>query len=139
MKDSNLSFFHAHLSPFQIVFVSYQKWSRTISLKGKEVFLCKFDLTDIINSTQPFLSDAYVYPHVVSRELNVALTGVNGASDVEFSLVNTKGQSVFQKKIKSVAGQTKELITLPVISSGIYFARFTTSLTTITKKVVVVQ
>jgi hypothetical protein len=121
------------------IFVSHQKWSRTISLKGKEVFLCKFDLTDIINSTQPFLSDAYVYPSVVSRELNVALTGVNGATDVDFSLLNAKGQCVFQKQIKSVAGQTDQAITLPIMSSGIYFARFATSLKTITKKVVVLQ
>jgi hypothetical protein len=121
------------------IFVSHQKWSRTISLKGKEVFLCKFDLTDIINSTQPFLSDAYVYPSVVSRELNVALTGVNGGTDVDFSLLNAKGQCVFQKRIKSVAGQTDQAITLPIMSSGIYFARFATSLKTITKKVVVLQ
>ncbi|MCE6992585.1 T9SS type A sorting domain-containing protein [Dyadobacter sp. CY323] len=119
------------------VTVSFQKWSRSISLKGKEIFLCQFDLNDIVNSVHPTLSDAYVYPHVVSNEMNVVLTGQNGASQVDLSLLNVKGQIVFNKKLKVIAGESKEVVALPNISSGIYFVRFEGTSRTIVKKVVV--
>jgi hypothetical protein len=121
------------------VTVSFQKWSRSIALKGKEVFLCQFDLNDIVNSVHPTLSDAYVYPHVVSNEMNVVLTGENGASEADLSLVNIKGQTVFSKKLKVFAGESREVVPLPRISPGIYFVRFQQPLRTIVKKVVVQQ
>jgi hypothetical protein len=121
------------------ILVSHQNWSRTISLKGKEVFLCRFDLTDVISSTKPFLSDAYVFPNPVGADMTVVLTGVNGVTDVDFSLVNVKGQTVFQKKISATAGESRNVINLPKFSAGIYFARFATSSKTITQKVVLIQ
>ncbi|MCE7064107.1 T9SS type A sorting domain-containing protein [Dyadobacter sp. CY326] len=121
------------------VFVSHQKWSKSIKLKGKEVFLCKFDLNDIVNSTEPHLSDVFVYSNPVDFEMKVMLNGVNGATDVDFALINTKGQTVLQKQLKSNAGQTQETIALPRLAAGMYFARFATDKRTITKKVVINQ
>lgn len=122
-----------------VVNVSYKKWYRTITLKGRETFLCKFDLNDIINSTQPFLSDAYVYSNPVAYDMNVVLTGVNGMAEVDFSLVNSKGQIVVRKKMKSFAGETTDLISFPKLPTGMYFARFASGDKIITKKVVVNQ
>ena len=122
-----------------VVNVSYQKWYKTITLKGKEIFLCKFDLNDTVSSTAPFLSDVFVYSNPVQFDLNVVLSGINGMTDVDFSLVNTKGQIVLEKKMKSFAGETKDLITLPKLTSGIYFARFSSKDKIITKKVMVFQ
>ena len=122
-----------------VVNVSYQKWYKTITLKGKEIFLCKFDLNDTVSSTAPFLSDVFVYSNPVQFDLNVVLSGINGMTDVDFSLVNTKGQIVLEKKMKSFAGETKDLITLPKLTSGIYFARFSSKDKIITKKVIVFQ
>ncbi len=119
--------------------VSFQKWSKTIKVKGKEIFLCKFDLNETVSSTEPFLSDAYIYPNPTSRDLNISLSGINGVTDIDFSLVNATGQIILERKLKSVAGITKENIILPDISAGLYFARFVTAGRTITKKVVVAQ
>ncbi|WP_225865528.1 T9SS type A sorting domain-containing protein [Dyadobacter aurulentus] len=119
--------------------VSHLGWSRTVTVTGKEIFLCKFDLNDTVNSSQPMLSDAYVFPHLAARELNLMLTGVNGATDVDFSLVNTRGQVVFKQKLKAQAGETRETISLPRLAAGMYFARFETSKQTITRKVAVNQ
>ncbi|KAA6441207.1 T9SS type A sorting domain-containing protein [Dyadobacter flavalbus] len=119
--------------------VYYKNWYKTISLKGKQVFLCKFDLNDTVNGTEPFLSDVNVYANPVQYELNVVLTGINGVTDVYFSLLNKNGQTVLQKNLKAVNGQTKDVINLPKLSSGIYFARFTSHTKTIIKKVIVHQ
>ncbi|KQS34207.1 T9SS type A sorting domain-containing protein [Dyadobacter sp. Leaf189] len=117
--------------------VSHQKWTRNITLNGKQVFLCKFDLNDSVTSVEQPLSDAYVYPYIISSEINVVLTGVNGGTNVNMTILNTKGQTFYQKQLKSRAGEARHTIPLPYLSSGIYFVRFDTPHQTITKKVVV--
>jgi hypothetical protein len=121
------------------IVVSHQNWFRSISLKGKEVFLCKFDLNDVVNATEPLLADAYVYPNPVRRDLNVVLTGRNGTSDIDLSIVDIKGQTVFSKQIKAGPGEYKEVVPLPSIASGIYFVKFTGKSKTVVKKVIVAQ
>ena len=122
-----------------IINVFHNNWHRTITLKGKEVFLCKFDLNDTINSAESFLTEAEIFPNPAGQDLNVLLTGVNGMADVDFSLFNTKGQLVLQKNIKSFTGETRQLIPLPKLPSGMYFARFSNQKRVFTKKVVIIQ
>jgi hypothetical protein len=122
-----------------VVNLYHGSWNRPITLKGKEVFLCKFDLNDTVNGTEAFLADVTVYPNPAGKELNVKMTGVNGMSDVEFSLINTKGQVVATKAIKSFTGEVKEFISLPNVVAGIYFAKFTNKDRVITKKIIVNQ
>lgn len=119
--------------------VVYQKWYKTIKVKGKEVFLCKFDLNDTVASSEPFLSDAYVYSNPTQKDLHIVLDGINGVTDVDFALVNTRGQVIMERKLKSVTGVTREFISLPDLTSGIYLARFQTDKKTITRKVVILQ
>lgn len=121
-----------------VITVSYQNWAQTITLKGKEIFLCKFDLNDTVNGTEPPFSDINVYPNPTSATLNVSLTGLKGATDLDFALTNAGGQTFLQRKLQNIAGQTTT-ISLPKLASGIYFARFTSNKKTIIKKVVVVQ
>jgi hypothetical protein len=123
-----------------IVNLYHGKWSRPVTLKGKEVFLCKFDRNDTVSGTEPFLADVNVYPNpLTDRELHIKMTGVNGMSDVEFLLINTKGQTVTRKALKSFTGEVKDNITLPNLATGIYFARFANNGRVITKKVIVNQ
>jgi len=119
--------------------VSYQNWARNITLKGKEVFLCKFDLNDSVNGVEPLLDAVNVYPNPAAQQLNVSLSGASGVADVDFALSNNKGQTVLQQKLKTFAGENKTSITLPKLASGIYFARFTTVNRTVIKKVVILQ
>jgi len=122
-----------------VINVSYQNWYKTITLKGREVFLCKFDLNDTVNSTEPFLADVSVFSNPVAHDLHVILTGMNGMTDIDFSFINSKGQIVFGKKMKSFAGETRDLVSLPNLPTGIYFARFSSGEKVIIKKVVVSQ
>jgi hypothetical protein len=121
------------------IVVSYKKWHKTIKVKGKEVFLCKFDLNDADPSIEPFLIDAFVSPNPAQTDLTLHMTGINGVSDVSFSLVNSRGQVVLAKPLKSAPGLTQENIALPNIPTGIYLARFLSNNQSITKKVVVLR
>lgn len=120
-----------------LITVSYQNWARVISVKGKEVFLCKFDLNDVVNGVEPTLATVNVYPNPAQRELTVSLTSINGATDIDFALTNVRGQIVVQQKLKSYAGETKTPIALPKLPAGMYFARFSGNNGTIVKKIVV--
>jgi hypothetical protein len=119
--------------------VNYKNWSRIVTLKGKEVFLCEFELTDIITGIEPAISDAYVYPHIIEHEMNVVLKGTGVVGDIQMTLLNMKGQSVYDQKLKAVSGAYEETILLPKLSAGIYFVRFQASNHTVTKKVVINQ
>lgn len=119
--------------------VSYQNWARNITLKGKEVFLCKFDLNDSVNGVESSLDRVNVFPNPAAQELNVSLAGVNGVTLVDFALTNSKGQIFLQQKLKAFAGETKTTVPLPKLSAGMYFARFTTDKRTVIKKVVIQQ
>lgn len=119
--------------------VSYQNWARNITLKGKEVFLCKFDLNDTVNGVEPTLNLVNVFPNPAARELNVSLEGINGVTDVDFALTNSKGQIFLQQPLKAFAGQSRTTIPLPRLAAGMYFARFTTNNRTVIKKVAILQ
>jgi hypothetical protein len=122
-----------------VITVSYQNWAKTITLKGKEIFLCKFDLNDTINGTEPAFSDVNIYPNPATASLNASITGLSGTADIEFALTNSKGQTILQQRLQAAPGQPAAGIPLPTLSSGIYFARFTANKKTIIKKVVVIQ
>jgi hypothetical protein len=122
-----------------VITVSYQNWAKTITLKGKQIFLCKFDLNDTVNGTEPAFSDVNIYPNPATASLNAAITGLSGAANIEFALTNSKGQTILQQRLQTAPGQPAASIALPKLSSGIYFARFTANKKTIIKKVVVIQ
>lgn len=117
--------------------VSYQNWARSISMKGKEVFLCKFDLSDTVTGVESLDDLVKVYPNPASLELKVALTALSSGGPVDFVLSNSKGQTVLQNKLLASSPQTS--VSLPRLPAGIYFARFTASNRTIIKKVAILQ
>ncbi|GGM86099.1 hypothetical protein GCM10010967_17870 [Dyadobacter beijingensis] len=119
--------------------VSYQNWARNITMKGREVFLCKFDLTDTVNGVEPTLDFVNVYPNPAARELRITLAAMNGVAGVDFALTNANGQTVLQQKLNAFAGETHATIPLPKLSAGMYFARFTANNRTVIKKVVILQ
>jgi hypothetical protein len=130
---------HAADNEETIVHFYHGNWHKTVTLKGKEILLCKYDLNDVITGEEALLAEVTLYPNPTKNELNIKLIGANGMSDVAFSLVNTKGQTILQKNIKSFSGMTNEFIPLPQLATGIYFARFVSKNQVITKKVIINQ
>lgn len=117
--------------------VYHNNWYRTITLTGKEIFLCEFDLSDTITSSEdPFL-DVTVGPNPSDGNFNLLLNGSLGSAAIDFSLVDMNGRLVDQRTLRVYPGETRYPITVTTISSGIYIARFTSATKTITKKVVI--
>ncbi len=122
-----------------IVNLYHGKWNRPVTLKGKEILLCKFDLNDTISGTEAYVAELNVYPNPTTDHLMIKMVGMNGMTDITFSLLNQKGQIVSTKNIKSFAGESVETIPLPKMAAGIYTAKFTSKSTVITKKVLIQQ
>jgi len=120
------------------VTLSHQKWVKTIKLKGKEVFLCKFNLSEDNSATEPSITEAFLYPNPLATvDSKIKLIGINGATEVKFSLFNMHGTVILEKTLQSLVGETDQAIALPSLSTGLYIARFESGNKTITQKIII--
>lgn len=117
--------------------VYHNNWYRTITLTGKEIFLCEFDLNDTIASAEDPLLDVTVGPNPSDGNFNLILNGSLGSAAIDFSLFDMTGKVVDQRSLRVYPGETRYPITVNNVSSGIYIARFTSATKTITKKVAI--
>lgn len=122
-----------------VVNLYYKKWARSVTLKGKEVYLCKFDLNDTVSSTESYVSEVNVFPNPATDHLNVKIVGMNGVSDVDLSIVNTLGKVMMQKSIKAFQGENTIYEPLPTLSAGIYIVRFKSKNREFSRKILVNQ
>ena len=121
------------------VTLSRGKWVKTVKLKGKEVFLCKYDLSQDNSETEPNISEAYLYPNPMLTDSKIRLTGINGSVDVDFSLLNNQGTIVYSKKLLAIVGSMDQAIDLPPLGMGLYIARFKSPNKTITQKIIITK
>ena len=119
--------------------LNYKQWTRTVSVTGKEILLCKFDMNDTVTGLEPDATDVYVFANPVSYELNAVLSGFRTGSSVEFTLVNHRGQELEKQTITVQSPEFRTSVILPKLPHGMYFARFKGEKSTITRKVVVAQ
>lgn len=117
--------------------VYHGNWYRTITLKGKEIHLCEYDLTDTITGIDdPFL-DAQIASNPSDGNFHLLLTGSIGSSVIDFSLYDLNGKEIQTREFRIYPGETRYPVSIPAISSGVYIARFTSPGKIITRRVVI--
>lgn len=117
--------------------VYHNTWYRTITLTGKEIFLCEFDLNDSVTSAEdPFL-DVNIGPNPSDGNFSLLVNGSMGSAAIDFSLFDMNGRLVDQRSLRVYPGETRHSVSVNNVSSGVYIARFTSATKTITKKVVI--
>ena len=122
------------------VTLSHQKWVKTIKLKGKEVFLCKFDLSQDNSATEPTITEAFLYPNpAITSDSKIRMIGINGVTEVEFALLDKNGTVILQQTLQSLVGETDLPILLPSLTTGLYIARFKSRNKTITQKIIITK
>jgi hypothetical protein len=99
------------------VTVRYKDWARNIELTGREVFLCKFDMS-AVTANEPVAPIVQVFPNPASTVLTVSMTQPT-AEAVELALLNISGQVVVKK---STSG-TREDMSIAHLPAGTYFLR----------------
>ncbi len=100
--------------------LSYQNWQKTITLKGREVFLCKFEY-NTISSVKPLsLTNLQVAPNPVRSDvINYqfeSLTSMTGS----VSLVDLTGRVLQQEPLNVNVGKQERFLKANFLPSGMY-------------------
>lgn len=112
--------------------VAYKNWSRTIELTGRDVFLCKFDLSDIVTSLDSSLNEAVVFPNPTKSSFFVNLISSDNSETVLFELFDLKGVLLRSSTVKAVPGQVRYQFDLPDLKRGTYLVKLSTDNNSVT-------
>lgn len=93
--------------------IRYQNWSGTITLTGREVALCQYDLT-VLATDPAFLPDLRVFPNPARHQVTVE---TNRPADV--SLLDAQGR--FLRHFVNISGPL--LIDISALPAGLYLIR----------------
>lgn len=121
------------------VTLSHGKWVKTITLTGRDVFLCKYDLSQDNSATEPNITEAFIYPNPTVTDNHVRLTGINGTVSVDLTIFNKQGSKVYQTTLTAPVGQSDQSISLPSLPVGLYVARFKSPNKTIAQKILITR
>ena len=117
--------------------VTYKQWTKTITLQGREVFLCQFDLADVVSALDSSLAVATVYPNPANQAVFVSLTSVSTQSEVKFELIDLKGAVLKIQTLTTQKGDYRYQFDLPKVPRGTYLIRVSSESRSITKHIFV--
>lgn len=117
--------------------VSYKQWTKTITLNGRDVFLCQFDLSDVVNSLDSSLSVASIFPNPTQKAVYVNLTSRNPQSKVTFELLDLKGTVLNTHVTNTTLGDFRYTFDLPTVPRGSYLIKVSTETSTLTKHILI--
>jgi hypothetical protein len=120
------------------VTVTYKSWYKTIRLKGREVFLCSFDLNEVLPSDDTYLADARIFPNPTTARASIILTGI-GVGEVDFSLTDARGTVLMESKYRVYPGDSRHELLLPDLAPGLYLARIAGKDKTLTRRLVIMK
>jgi Secretion system C-terminal sorting domain len=106
--------------------VNYGDWSQKISLKGKEIFLCKFPLPDLQNSFS-------LYPNPTKGNFTFEYFGEKNLGG-KLEIFDYLGREIL---FKMCNGDSKKQIISSTFPSGSYFLRYSDADKVVTKKFII--
>lgn len=115
--------------------VRFQSWSKDITLKGKEVYLCKFDL-----GAEGFEADALsgltIFPNPSAARTAVEFYAESPRT-VQLQLFTLTGQAVLSQSLEAVKGRNlTELQTIP-LPAGSYIVQITDGQIRLSKRLLI--
>ncbi len=113
--------------------VAYGNWKRVITLTGKEIFLCDFDLDEAKSG----IDSLTVSPNPARTDLNVTLSVSGKEGNIDFTLYDIRGARVVNGSFVAAAGTAGYHLTLPRLPAGLYIARFTSERNSLSRKVII--
>lgn len=117
--------------------VGYKEWSKTITLTGKEIFLCQFDLTEVISALEPSLADAVIYPNPTTQSVFIDLTSQSAQSEIVFELIDLKGAHLRTATQAASVGEHRYQFDLPNVPAGTYLIKVSSENKAVTKRILI--
>jgi Secretion system C-terminal sorting domain len=120
--------------------MNYKGWNQTVTLKGYEVFLCKYDLSgnNILGNLNAENFDVKVFPNPSSEGFTVSFD-LQDPQRVDVSLFDINGRLLFEDKTNSATNKYKKEIILKGISPSEVILSVKTDSFKTTKRVVLIK
>jgi len=100
--------------------VAYKNYRQNITLKGYEVFLCKFDMTLLAN--EPTITNFEVSPNPASDQIQIKIFSTK-EQQIPVEIFDVNGKKVLQEKVSLLQGENAKSLNINTLSSGVYFMR----------------
>ncbi len=117
--------------------VTYKQWTKTITLQGREVFLCQFDLADVVSALDSSLAVATIYPNPAGQAVFVNLSSASTQSEVKFELFDLKGALLKTQNSMTQKGDHRYQFDLPKVPRGTYLVRVSSKNSSISEKILI--
>ncbi|GHB81319.1 hypothetical protein GCM10007390_40150 [Persicitalea jodogahamensis] len=117
--------------------LNYKQWTKTITLQGREVFLCQFDLADVVSALDSSLAVASVYPNPAQKSVYIDLVSASSQSEIKIELLDIKGVTLKTQTSATQQGNFRYELELPKLPRGMYLVRVSSESTSITRRVFV--
>ncbi len=118
------------------IVVNYKDWIQTIVLKGKEVFLCKFDLNKTITAVT---AQKEIIIHSNPSENILKFSAINLSGECQIKIYNTSQKLIYNELINISDNGVTNAISLPENSTGIYLVEFRQKEFVVRKKIVIIK
>lgn len=100
--------------------IAYKTYRQNITLKGYEVFLCKFDMT--LLSTENEISTFEVFPNPANELINISIFSLKEQNKF-IEIFDVSGRKVLQEKIFLSQGKNDKLLNISSLVNGVYFVK----------------
>ena len=105
-----------------IVEVTHKNWKLNVSLKGYEVFLCKFDMNLLATEPQTTINSFDIFPNPSPEQVSLKINSLKN-QDIMVDIVDTQGKTVRQEKVSLLTGENIKTLNIHPFSTGVYFIR----------------
>jgi Secretion system C-terminal sorting domain len=118
--------------------VNYKNWTQNITLRGREVFLCKFDLRAVSSINKPvLLYNLTLYPNPVYAEaLSYRFEGVQAAM-ATIELRDLLGRLCVSETVSTQKGTNQGRIAVNGLRGGLYMVKININNYETTQKIII--
>lgn len=105
------------------VTVRYQNFSRDITLTGRQIYLCQFNLAAITALTeQPEITGLTLAPNPARQQVTASFTAAK-AGDCVIQITNLLGQTVYTQTVPVSNGPNQQRLEIGKLPAGLYIVR----------------
>jgi hypothetical protein len=101
--------------------IAYKNYRQNVTLKGFEVFLCKFDMT-LLGNEESSISTFEVFPNPASGQIQMKIFSLK-KQETDIEVFNIIGKKVIEEKDTLLQGENAKCLNISALSNGIYFIR----------------
>ncbi len=111
--------------------VAYRNYRQNVTLKGFEVFLCKFDMT-LLGNEESSISTFEIFPNPTSEQINININSLKN-QEILLEVFDILGRKMIEERFILSQGENRKPLTINNLSSGMYFVK----VLGVTKKIII--